>query len=539
MRRIATVFSLIAAVFCIQLYADATEEYLKASDYLNQRGEVYLAIYPDSPADLKPLVNDLWIDRIDEGNKVIAYATRSAFEKFLSYDINYEVLIPPCFQNVAPMSDYADYLASRRSGLAKTAAASANWYAYPTYDAYIAIMKQFQTSFPNLAKLDTLANCANTSQGRKVLALKVTNNVNGSSNGKPRFLQTSTVHGDEVLNYMNTLHMIDTLLLSYGVNTRLTNLLNYIEFWFVPLYNPDGTYYGGNSTVQSARRANINNVDLNRNYPCPCGQTGNHALYGLYSSREPENGGVFNLWQSRVFHLSTDLHSGTETVLWPYASMSRRPCDEAWYIWAARRYADTAHKAANNNGYMTSCGGDGIGNIYNELYECHGTSVDYNIFYLRGRNIPMETSITKLLAASSLQTYWNYNKESLVQFYELLLTGIQGTVKNSVTKAPIFHAKINEATHDFDSAYTYADSAGFYLRFILQGTWNLTFSAPGYLSKTVSITVSLVRQITAASVSSMLWDGTDGGGRVVRNGCYVIKATNAAGNMSKSFVMNR
>jgi hypothetical protein len=268
-------------------------------------------------------------------------------------------------------------------------------------------------------------------------------------------------------------------------------------------------------------------------------------------------------------------------------------------MWAAKRYADTAHKAANNNGYMTSCGGDGIGNVFNELYECHGTSVDYNIFYLRGRNIPMETSITKLLPASSLVTYWNYNKESLVQFYELLLTGIQGTVKNSVTKAPIFHAKINEAAHDFDSAYTYADSAGFYLRFILQGSWNLTFSAPGYISKTIAITVSsygvkypldveldpigtavsdrvflpvhiskivpygngiridfgsapasarvciysmdgsLVRQLTAASVSSILWDGTDGCGRFVRNGCYVIKATSAAGKMLKSFIMNR
>jgi hypothetical protein len=594
MKSTKCVFSLTVIMLCSQLYSFNTTEYDKAYQYLNTRNEVYFAFYPNTPEEKKLLVNELSIDQIDEGNnKVIAYANKSSFEKFLTYNLRYEVLLPPCFENVAPMSDYKDYLLSKRSGLRKTVT-HGSWLAYPTYDAYVQIMTQFQTSFPNLAKLVVLGTSV---QGRQVLALKVTNNVN-VSNGKPRFLQSATVHGDEVLNYINSLHMIDTLLDRYGLDTRLTRLLDNIEFWFVPLYNPDGTYRGGNSTVQSAQRANANGVDLNRNYPCPCGQTGSHALYGLYTSREPENAAVFNLWQKYIFHLSTDQHGGTETVLWPYAAISRRPCDEAWYIWAATRFVDTVHKACNNNGYFTSCGGDGKGNIYSELYVCHGTSIDYSLFYNRGRPIPMETSITKLVPASSIGTYWNYQKEALIQFYELLLTGIQGTVKNSVTKAPILHAKINEAAHDFDSAFSYTDTAGFYLRFILLGNWNLTFSAPGYVSKTVSISVtnyglkypldveldpltavggssfspmriskivpygkgiridfgtapteafvgiysmngSAVRQLEVSSVSSVLWDGTDGSGRLVRNGTYIIKATSAAGRVSKNFVISR
>jgi hypothetical protein len=594
MKSTKCVFLLTVIILCSQLYSVTTTEYDKAYHYLNARNEVYFAIYPNSPEELKPLIDDITIDRIDEGNnKVIAYANKKAFKKFLQYNLRYEVLLPPCFENVAPMSDYKDYLLSKRSGLKKTVT-HGNWLAYPTYDAYVQMMAQFQTSFPNLAKEVVLGT---TVQGRQVLALKVTKNVS-ASNGKPRFLQTATVHGDEVLNYINTLHMIDTLLDRYGLDTRLTRLLDNIEFWFVPLYNPDGTYRGGNATVQSAQRYNQNGVDLNRNYPCPCGQTGSHALYGLYTSREPENLAVFNLWQKYVFHLSTDQHGGTETVLWPYGAISRRPCDEAWYIWAATRFVDTVHKACNNNGYFTSCGGDGKGNIYSELYVCHGTSIDYSLFYNRGRPLPMETSLTKLVPASSIATYWDYQKEALIQFYELLLTGIQGTVKNSVTKAPILHAKSSEATHDFDSAWSYTDTAGFYLRFILQGTWNLTFSAPGYVSKTVTITVnnygikypldveldpltavrnngfspiristivphgrgikvnfgtaqtetvvgiytmsgSVVRQLEDFSASSLLWDGTDGSGRVVRNGSYIIKVSTPAGMVSKNFVINR
>jgi hypothetical protein len=95
-----------------------------------------------------------------------------------------------------------------------------------------------------------------------------------------------------------------------------------------------------------------------------------------------------------------------------------------------------------------------------------------------------------LLPEADLQKYWNNNKEAILQFLELLLTGIQGTVKNSVTKAPIIAAKIQETAHDFDSAWTYTDSAGFYLRYIQKGTWNLTFSKTGYTSKTVAVSVT-------------------------------------------------
>jgi murein tripeptide amidase MpaA len=45
--------------------------------------------------------------------------------------------------------------------------------------------------------------------------------------------------------------------------------VNSAELWINPNANPDGTYYGGNSTVASARRYNNNGYDLNRNFPIP------------------------------------------------------------------------------------------------------------------------------------------------------------------------------------------------------------------------------------------------------------------------------
>ncbi|MBN1128753.1 MAG: carboxypeptidase regulatory-like domain-containing protein [Chitinispirillaceae bacterium] len=595
MRCFSTTVSLLALAAGL-VFSSASTEFDKASAILAQRGEVYLAIYPAEPADLVPYRDYLSIDRIEGGYKVLAYANKQAFEKFTAAGIPYEVLQPPCFQAIATMSDYDEFLNAPAPGVGKTVASTpTNWYRYPTYSAYLQIMAKFQADYPQFAQLIELGNSV---QNRKILLLKVTANV-ATSKGKPRFLHISMVHGDELLNYMNSLHMIDTLLSKYSTVPRFKTLLDNIEIWFVPLYNPDGCYKGGDNTVQSAQRYNAANVDINRNYPCPCGQTtNNHAVTGLYTTRQPENAALFNMWNRYVFHISTDLHSGTETMLWPYGAISRRPCDEEWYKWVCKRYADQAQLASGNSGYFKQCGGDGMGNIYSELYVCHGTSVDYSIFHNRGRMIPMETSMQKMLPETDLQRYWGYNREAMIQFYEVLLTGIQGTVKNAVTKEPIIGAKITAASYDFDSAHSYTDSAGFYVRFIQTGSRNMVYSKPGYTSKTVAVSVTdyarkypldveldpvtavsqdarsidrrfgitaspsglifvntdparaqsvsiysmrgaLVRKLSLGAGTSLLWQGRDEHGALVTNGCYVAKASDPTGSCAARFMLQR
>ncbi|MBN2036204.1 MAG: carboxypeptidase regulatory-like domain-containing protein [Chitinispirillaceae bacterium] len=465
------------------VFAVSSAEYQKACTYLKERGEVYFEIFPAEFKDLKPYLTDISIDRVEQGHKVVAYAAKQGFEKIHASGMHYSVQTPPCFRVTAPMSDYRDFYATDKRGLGK--AAATNWYRYPTFDAFKQIMDKFHTDHPQLTQLTEIGKSV---RGREILLLRVTADI-AVRKGKPRFFVVSTVHGDELLNYMSTLHMIDTLLSNYSTNQRFTRLLDEAELWFVPLFNPDGTYLSGNNTVQGARRYNANNVDVNRNYPCPCGQGGNHAVYGLYSKREPESAAIMTVWDRTIFHMATDLHSGFESTLWPYGGMSKRPCDEDWYKWTCKRYVDQVHIDCNNNGYMKGCGGDGMGNIFSELYECHGTSVDYAIFHKHCRMIPIETSSTKMLAESELQRYWGYTKEGMLQFYELLLTGIQGTVTNSVSKEPILGAKVHETQHDRDSAWVYTDSAGFYLRFIDKGSWTLTFSRQGYTSKSVNVTV--------------------------------------------------
>ena len=66
------------------------------------------------------------------------------------------------------------------------------------------------------------------------------------------------------------------------------------------------------------------------------------------------------------------------------------------------------------------------------------------------------------------------------------LHGITGMVKDSVTFQPVY-ARVFIAGHDIDSSFVYSDSTfGKYYRLIYTGTYNLTFSAPGYYTKTIT-----------------------------------------------------
>src|SRR5207344_1538040 len=53
--------------------------------------------------------------------------------------------------------------------------------------------------------------------------------------------------------------LIHSLVDSYGVDPRLTSLVDDNEIWILPSMNPDGTALN--------RRYNANNVDLNRDFP--------------------------------------------------------------------------------------------------------------------------------------------------------------------------------------------------------------------------------------------------------------------------------
>lgn len=443
-----------------------------AYGYLNSKGEVYFKFEVFDKAYVNEISKIVSIDNVNNF-EVYAYANKEEFEKFLELNIPFWVLQHPGDAN------FENRMRSSPGEIRE-------WDVYPTYDGYVNMMNQFAANYPNLCRI---VSAGSTVQGRQILFAVISDNVN-TPEAEPKFMYTSTIHGDETTGYILMLRLIDYLLTQYPSNPKISNLVNNIEIWINPNSNPDGTYYGGNNTVNNARRYNANNYDLNRNYPGVDGV--NTAPIQL----ETQN--FMNLAAANDFRLSVNFHGGAEVVNYPWDCWQRLAADNNWWVRISRRYADTVHLYAPS-GYMDYLD-NGITNGY-AWYYVRGGRQDYQEFYRHSRECTIELSDTKLLPPAQLPNLWNYNYRSLLNYMEQVLYGVNGWVKDSVTNLPV-KAKISIAGYDIDSSEIYTDSLfGKYYRFLIQGNYNITFSAPGYYSKTIN-NVAVVND--AATVLNVL-----------------------------------
>ncbi|MFN3871890.1 MAG: M14 family zinc carboxypeptidase [Ignavibacterium sp.] len=418
--------------------------------------EVYFRFEISDRSELDVLTNIISIDNVERGRTVYAYANISEFEEFLKLKYDFEILPNPSSLIEPEMSNNIEDITA--------------WDVYPTYDAYVNLMNQFQTNYPQICKL---IDAGNTVQGRKILFVKISDNVE-QREAEPQFMYTSSMHGDELTGYVLMLRLIDSLLSSYGNDPRITNMINNAEIWINPLANPDGAYRSGNNTVSGATRYNFNNYDLNRNFPDP--------VNGVNPNQQVETTRFRTLQEANNFALIANFHGGAEVVNYPWdtwsntGTNSRIHADQTWYQFISRLYADTC-QFYSPSGYMTYLN-NGITNG-GAWYVIHGGRQDYTNWYRHGREVTIEISNTKLPPASQLPSFWEYNKRSFLNYIEHIFYGINGVVTDTVGN-PV-RAKITIISHDYDSSEVYSDAAtGFYSRMIQPGNYTLKFQAPGF-----------------------------------------------------------
>lgn len=262
-------------------------------------------------------------------------------------------------------------------------------------------------------------------------------------------------------------------LLSKGSSDELVAAINQgLEVWINPLSNPDGTFNTGD-VITSPVRFNSNSVDLNRNYPGP---TVSQSVVV-----QKENLEMIDFLKKHKFLLSVNFHGGSEVVNYPWDTWTRLHPDDEWFYGISRRYADTVH-LHSPAGYMNFLD-DGVTNGA-AWYVITGGRQDYVTWALHGREVTIELDYNKETPASDLETLWNSNNRSILRYISEALTGIKGYVTDSVTSLPV-RAKVFISGHDADSSEVYSDAAtGGYNRLIAPGSWNVTFTADGYMPYT-------------------------------------------------------
>ncbi|MDX9930414.1 MAG: M14 family zinc carboxypeptidase [Bacteroidales bacterium] len=364
------------------------------------------------------------------------------------------------------------------------AAKAMEWQSYPTYTQYDSIMRQFPAAYPGLCRLDTIGTSIN---GKLILVLKISDNVHVEEDDEPEVFYSSTMHGDELAGFVLMMRLADYLLENYVADSRIRNLVDNLQIYINPLANPDGTYRTGD-IISNPVRANANGVDLNRNFPDPA-----------YPSmvQEKENVDMIAFMRRHRFVLSANFHSGAEVVNYPWDRWTRLHADDAWFLDLSRAYADTVHIYAPDD-YLSDYY-DGVVRG-SEWYLINGGRQDFVTWGLQGREVTIEIHSVKQTPAGSLETLWQYNYRSLVNYLSFALHGIRGRVTSVNDGEPLF-ARISVSGHDKDSSAVYSSPGGWYGRMIEDGNWTLVFSSPGYRDTVITGVESIPGETTWLDVA--------------------------------------
>ena len=453
-------FILLAVLICGNLFAQKSQQEL--NQLMQQRNEFYFTFELNGNDDLTTIAKTVSVDRVD-GSTVIAYDNNNEFNKFQKLGYKVTLLTPPSMINEAEMWD-----GSNR--------AAYDWDQYPTYSAYENMMYAFATDHPDMCEIIELGTLPSN---RKLLIAHINN---GSGAGKPKFLYTSTIHGDETTGWMLMLRWIDYLL-ENPTEPECANILNNIDLYVGPNTNPDGTYHGGNNTVNGATRYNANGVDMNRNYADP--HEGPHPDGNPY---QQETEWMMQLAQENNFVMGANYHGGAEVMNYPWDNTHTLHADDQWWQLISLEYVGLCRQVSSS--YMTDTYSNGITNGA-AWYMIGGGRQDYMNGYAQDREMTIECSSTKCPSASQMPNFWNINKDAIFAFANQVLYGIHGTVVDAETQAPIDNATVTLVGHDdqYSIVSTQLPNGDFH-RPIKAGTYNVRITKNGYEPYETQVTVA-------------------------------------------------
>ncbi|XP_041971447.1 carboxypeptidase D-like isoform X2 [Aricia agestis] len=355
---------------------------------------------------------------------------------------------------------------------------------YMKYDELVDFFDTLQSSYPELAKVYSTGSSV---EGRQLLVLQITEDVQGEHPERPSFKYVANIHGDEAVGRQLVIYLAQYLLLNYGKSDRITKLLNTTDIHLMPSLNPDGFEASKEGECESLSeykgRSNAKGVDLNRDFPDQFDKNKSNDDEYLFSGRQPETVALMKWVLSKQFTLSGNLHGGAIVASYPYDDLSgdkdcceeSRTPDDALFKHLASVYASNNDLMHRGDACKPEKFVDGLTNGA-FWYSVKGGMQDFNYLHSNCFEVTFELSCCKYPKAEELPTFWHQNKESLIAFMEQTNIGIQGTVVDE-NGEPVKNAQImiEGIGHAVKTTHH-----GYFWRMLLPGQYNITAAAAGY-----------------------------------------------------------
>lgn len=234
---------------------------------------------------------------------------------------------------------------------------------YYSYAQMVTAVENLYNTYSPLGLVDTF-HVGLSVEGRMIYAIKISDNVNSDENEPECFFQ-GVQHAREAIGGSSMIFMMQYLCQAYTQgNSRIVDLVNNREIFFIPIMNVDGWEYnrsqspnGGGDWRKNRKMIGSGQygVDLNRNWSTDwancsgavggtsCGSgtidTDNDTYWGASAFSEPETQAVRNFIRARHIVVANDQHSVGPYYSLPFGrpNLHRVPdsltaMDQQWYV---------------------------------------------------------------------------------------------------------------------------------------------------------------------------------------------------------------
>lgn|GEM_PF-645420 len=298
------------------------------------------------------ITDDVWTERVGVG-PVDVRLSPEGLAALAATGIDYEV-------RIADLQVGIDEERARLSAAPDPAAAPGAWFSdFKDVNAVDAYLDTLAAEVPDLV---TVQEVGSSLDGRPIRALRITA---GSAEGKAAVFFTGTQHAREWLSPMTVMCIADTYARAYGTNPRITDVLDAIVLYVIPMVNPDGYAYSWNGDRYWRKNTRGGyGVDLNRNWGYQWGGDGSSGSLGDETFRgdapfsEPETQAVKAFVESKPEGVAfIDFHSFAELVLYPWGYQYGAAPDDVLLAQIAGEMA-SAIESSHGNDFQPIQGSD-------------------------------------------------------------------------------------------------------------------------------------------------------------------------------------
>uniref|UniRef100_A0A1I7URE7 Peptidase_M14 domain-containing protein n=1 Tax=Caenorhabditis tropicalis TaxID=1561998 RepID=A0A1I7URE7_9PELO len=298
------------------------------------------------------MILDFWKSPSEAGKEVHVMISDEKTPKFLQelddHSIAHSVMIDDVQKVIVEQKEKRDKLRKQvRLHDWREQKVQFNLAQYHSFADVINYLNSLAITYPELVSVQPIGT---THEGRQIPLIKITNKRNGGT--KRGIWVDGGIHAREWVSPSTVLYFIHQLVTQYDKDAQIRQFVDQLEWYIVPLLNPDGYEYSRSSNDPEIRLWRKNRsppkciqqatglfqpptttccqgVDLNRNFDWFFGQVGSSTdpcseIYqGAYAFSEPETAAVRDFVQRHRISTFLTFHSYSQILMYPFGHQVR------------------------------------------------------------------------------------------------------------------------------------------------------------------------------------------------------------------------